>query len=125
MRSLLTPADLSRVIETDGSLDGETLDLDLARSMDEAVWGPGFPRPEFMDRFQVTAQKVVGEAHSKLELRGSGGRFAAIRFNSIEPMPSQIEAVYRVDMNSWQGLQSVQLTIEHWRDAGDASSGWR
>jgi single-stranded-DNA-specific exonuclease len=125
VRSLLTPADLSRVIETDGSLDGETLDLDLARSMDEAVWGPGFPRPEFMDRFQVTAQKVVGEAHSKLELRGSGGRFAAIRFNSIEPMPSQIEAVYRVDMNSWQGLQSVQLTIEHWRDAGDASSAWR
>jgi single-stranded-DNA-specific exonuclease len=125
VRSLLTPADLSRVIETDGSLDGETLDLDLARSMDEAVWGPGFPRPEFMDRFQITAQKVVGEAHSKLELRGSGGRFAAIRFNSIEPMPSQIEAVYRVDMNSWQGLQSVQLTIEHWRDAVDASSGWR
>jgi single-stranded-DNA-specific exonuclease len=125
VRSLLTPADLSRVIETDGSLDGETLDLDLARSMDESVWGPGFPRPEFMDRFEVTAQKVVGEAHSKLELRGSGGRFAAIRFNSIEPMPSQIEAVYRVDMNSWQGLQSVQLTIEHWRDAGDPSSAWR
>ena len=125
VRSLLTPADLSRVIETDGSLDGETLDLDLARSMDEAVWGPGFPRPEFMDRFQVTAQKVVGEAHSKLELRGSGGRFAAIRFNSIEPMPSQIEAVYRVDLNSWQGLQSVQLTIEHWREAGNPPAAWR
>ena len=124
VRSLLTPADLSRVIETDGSLDGETLDLDLARSMDEGVWGPGFPRPEFMDRFQVTAQKVVGEAHSKLELRGSCGRFAAIRFNSIEPMPPRIEAVYRVDMNSWQGLQSVQLTIEHWRDASDPSSAW-
>jgi len=125
VRSLLTPADLSRVIETDGSLDGETLDLDLARSMDESVWGPGFPRPEFMDRFEVTAQKVVGEAHSKLELRGGCGRFAAIRFNSIEHLPSRIEAVYRVDMNSWQGLQSVQLTIEHWRDAGDPSSAWR
>ena len=125
VRSLLTPADLSRVIETDGSLEGEALDVDLARLMDEGVWGPGFPRPEFIDRFEVAAQKVVGEAHSKLELRGSGGRFAAIRFNAVEPMPARIEAVYRVDMNSWQGLQSVQLTIEHWRDAADPSSAWR
>jgi single-stranded-DNA-specific exonuclease len=124
VRSLLTPADLSRVIETDGSLEGEALDLDLARSMDEGVWGPGFPRPEFIDRFDVTAQKVVGQAHSKLELRGTGGRVAAIRFNSVDPLPPRIEAVYRVDMNSWQGLQSVQLTIEHWRAAGGAAADW-
>ena len=124
VRSLLTPADLSRVIETDGSLEGEALDLDLARSMDEGVWGPGFPRPEFIDRFDVTAQKVVGQAHSKLELRGTGGRVAAIRFNSVDPLPPRIEAVYRVDMNSWQGLQSVQLTIEHWRAAGDVAADW-
>lgn len=124
VRSLLTPADLSRVIETDGSLEGEALDLDLARSMDEGVWGPGFPRPEFIDRFDVTAQKVVGNAHSKLELRGTGGRVAAIRFNSVDALPPRIEAVYRVDMNSWQGLQSVQLTIEHWRAAGGAASDW-
>ncbi|MEI6317695.1 MAG: single-stranded-DNA-specific exonuclease RecJ [Pseudomonadota bacterium] len=124
VRSLLTPADLSRVIETDGSLEGESLDLNLARSMDEGVWGPGFPRPEFIDRFDVTAQKVVGQAHSKLELRGTGGRVAAIRFNSVDPLPPRIEAVYRIDMNSWQGLQSVQLTIEHWRAAGGASADW-
>jgi single-stranded-DNA-specific exonuclease len=124
VRSLLTPADLSRVIETDGSLEGEALDLDLARSMDEGVWGPGFPRPEFIDRFDVTAQKVVGQAHSKLELRGTGGRVAAIRFNSVDPLPPRIEAVYRVDMNSWQGLQSVQLTIEHWRAAGGTAADW-
>jgi single-stranded-DNA-specific exonuclease len=124
VRSLLTPADLSRVIETDGTLEGEALDLDLARSMDEGVWGPGFPRPEFIDRFDVTAQKVVGQAHSKLELRGTGGRIAAIRFNSVDPLPPRIEAVYRVDMNSWQGLQSVQLTIEHWRAAGDVAADW-
>ncbi len=124
VRSLLTPADLSRVIETDGSLEGEALDLDLARSMDEGVWGPGFPRPEFIDRFDVTAQKVVGQAHSKLELRGTGGRVAAIRFNSVDPLPPRIEAVYRVDMNSWQGLQSVQLTIEHWRAVGGTAADW-
>jgi single-stranded-DNA-specific exonuclease len=92
--------------------------------MDEGVWGPGFPRPEFIDRFDVTAQKVVGQAHSKLELRGTGGRIAAIRFNSVDPLPPRIEAVYRVDMNSWQGLQSVQLTIEHWRAAGGAAADW-
>jgi single-stranded-DNA-specific exonuclease len=123
-RSLLTPADLSRVIETDGSLDGDSLDLDLARSMHEGIWGPGFPRPEFIDRFEVTAQKIVGQAHSRLELRGSGGRYPAIRFNSIEPLPGRIEAVYRVEMNTWQGLHSVQLTIEHWRDATGTSPAW-
>ncbi len=123
-RSLLTPADLSQVIETDGSLEADRLDLDLARAMHDAVWGPGFARPAFMDRFEVTAQKVVGPAHSKLELRGNGGRYPAIRFNSIDPLPGRIEAVYRVEMNSWQGLESVQLMIEHWRDAGQPAGPW-
>jgi single-stranded-DNA-specific exonuclease len=123
-RSLLTPADLSQVIETDGSLQGQALDLDLARSLHDGVWGPGFPRPEFVDRFEVAGQKIVGEAHSKLELRGCGGRYAAIRFNAIDSLPRRIDAVYRVDMNSWQGLQSVQLTVEHWRDADSPSGPW-
>jgi single-stranded-DNA-specific exonuclease len=123
-RALLTPADLSRVIETDGSLEGDRLDLDLARSVHEGVWGPGFARPEFIDSFEVTGQKIVGAAHSKLELRGCGGRYPAIRFNSVDPLPGRIEAVYRVEMNSWQGLHSVQLAIEHWRDAGAPGSPW-
>ncbi len=124
VRSLLTPADLSQVIETDGSLEGAGLDVTLARSMDETVWGPGFPRPAFVDRFEVASQRVVGAAHTRLELRGSGGRHAAIRFNSVDPLPPRIEAVYRVELNSWQGLQSVQLAIEHWRDATGADSPW-
>ncbi|MBC7779604.1 MAG: single-stranded-DNA-specific exonuclease RecJ, partial [Proteobacteria bacterium] len=123
-RSLLTPADLSRVIETDGSLEGECVDLALAESVYDGIWGPGFPRPEFIDRFEVTAQKTVGEAHSKLELRGACGRFSAIRFGSTQRLPARIEAVYRLDVNAWQGLHAVQLTVEHWRDGTSTGSPW-
>lgn len=114
---LLSPADLERVIETDGDLVEEDCSLDLARLLEDGVWGQGFPRPSFHGRFAVVSQRVVGERHLKAKLSRSGQPHDAMLFGTTGPLPARIDAVYRLEVNAYQGLHSLQLTIEHWQSS--------
>jgi single-stranded-DNA-specific exonuclease len=113
VRESLTPSDLDRRIDTDGSLDAGEMTGELAHAIQSQVWGQGFPEPRFVGRFTVEAQRVVAERHLKLTLACEGRRFSAIRFGSPEAMPASIQAVYRLDIESYQGEESLQLTLEH------------
>jgi single-stranded-DNA-specific exonuclease len=113
-RELLTPEDLRRRIETDGTLAPGALDFAFARELRAVVWGQGFPEPRFSGSFQVEDQRVVGEKHLKLVLGAGGRRFPAMLFGANERLPATIEAVYRLDTNEWQGAETLQLTLEHW-----------
>ena len=115
-RSLLTPADLDRVIETDGPLAAAGLTPDTVSQLSAPVWGQGFPAPRFCDEFDVTAQRVVGERHLKLTLAREGKSIEAIRFNCMEAAPPRIRAVYQPTLNEYNGRTSVQLNIEHWEE---------
>jgi len=113
VRESLTPCDLDQRIDTDGTLDGADMNGELARAIQSQVWGQGFPEPRFVGRFTVEAQRVVAERHLKLTLACEGRRFGAIRFGSPEALPASIQAVYRLDIESYQGEESLQLTLEH------------
>jgi single-stranded-DNA-specific exonuclease len=115
VRALLTPADLERQIDTDGSLELADATLAAGKSLAQAVWGQGFPEPRFHDGFHVRDQKVVGGRHMRLRLSREGRGFDGIVFGACDPLPPQIEAVYRLDVNEFNGYESLQLTIEHWR----------
>jgi single-stranded-DNA-specific exonuclease len=116
-RSLLTPADLERVIETDGPLAASGLTSEAVSQLSAPVWGQGFPSPCFCDEFEVTAQRVVGERHLKLTLAQGGRSVDAIRFNHPESPPPRIRAVYQPTLNEFNGRTSVQLNIEYWESA--------
>jgi single-stranded-DNA-specific exonuclease len=112
-RELVTPADLEQRIDTDGELEAAEMTYDFARLIREQVWGQGFPEPRFSGRFSVEAQKIVGERHSRLTLGRSGKRFPAMLFGRADPLPASIEAVYRLEVNEFQGSSTLQLTLEH------------
>ena len=112
----LTPADLERQIETDGSLELEHMTLETAVALDEPIWGQGFPQPCFDDRFEVIGQRVVGAQHLKLKLVRCGVGFDAMLFRRSEPLPPKIRAVYRFGANEYNGTRSIQLTLEHWEE---------
>jgi len=116
-RAELTPAHLRRAVETDGPLGPGELTFELARTLGERVWGQGFAAPTFDDRFAVSGQRIVGDKHMKLSLERGGERFDAIAFNQAAPLPARVHAAYRPDVNEWNGLQSLQLVIEHWNPA--------
>ncbi|MDO8294439.1 MAG: single-stranded-DNA-specific exonuclease RecJ [Gallionella sp.] len=112
---LLDESDLAQRIETDGALEHAEMTLDVARLLDEQVWGQGFPAPQFNDDFAVQNQRVVGEKHLKLRLSRHGKPIEAILFGHSEPLPEQIHAVYSLSVNEYNGTQSLQLIIRHWR----------
>jgi len=109
----MPPEALSRTVETDGALEPAQLSLGLAQLLEERIWGQGFPQPLFCDTFVLENQRIVGEKHSKLKLRKDGRRLEAMRFNSLDPLPARFRAAYRLSVNEYNGLQSVQINVEH------------
>jgi single-stranded-DNA-specific exonuclease len=104
---------LTRTVETDGELEPQQVSLGLAQLLDARVWGPGFPAPLFCDTFALESQRVVGEKHSKLLLVKDGRRVPAMRFNALDPLPPRFRAAYRLSVNEYNGVQSVQVNLEH------------
>jgi single-stranded-DNA-specific exonuclease len=110
----LLPAEARlRTVETDGSLDAMYCTLDVARMLEGGIWGQGFPQPVFCDTFAVETQRVVGERHLRLQLLRHGRRIEAMRFGSLDPLPARVRAAYRLAVNEFNGLQSIQLNVEH------------
>jgi single-stranded-DNA-specific exonuclease len=110
----LLPAEARlRTVQTDGSLDAMYCTLDVARMLEGGIWGQGFPQPLFCDTFTVETQRVVGERHLKLQLVRHGRRLEAMRFGALEPLPPRVRAAYRLAVNEFNGLRSVQLNVEH------------
>ena len=123
--SLLSSEDLAQRIETDGALEHLEMSLEVARLLENQVWGQGFPAPLFDDHFTVQNQRVVGEKHLKLRLlkqgnslrQSSGQASEAILFGHAEPLPDNIHATYNLSVNEYNGNASVQLVIRHWEEA--------
>lgn len=125
-QALLTPADLTLSIETDGSLGESELSPELVRHLTEQVWGQGFTQPAFTARFRVETQRIVGEKHLKLKLRKqetqpaepglnkSGLLYDAMLFFHTSPLPETIDAVYRLEMNEFNGGSALQFILDHW-----------
>jgi single-stranded-DNA-specific exonuclease len=65
----------------------------------------------------VAEQKIVGGRHLKLRLRRKPAEPAlnAILFGREAPLPSRVSAVYRVQVNEFNGMRSVQLVLDHWQ----------
>jgi single-stranded-DNA-specific exonuclease len=104
---------LARTVETDGNLSAAELSLGLAQLLEAGVWGPGFPAPLFCDTFALESQRVVGEKHSKLRLVMDGRRLEAMRFNALDPLPARFRAAYRLSVNEYNGMPTVQVNLEH------------
>ena len=114
-QSLLTPADLTKILETDGELTQPEFSVEMARSLEKQVWGQGFPQPLFDGVFKVDSQRIVGEKHLKLKLSSAAGAFEAIHFFCADPMPASIRAVYSLSINEYNGKVSLQLIVKHWQ----------
>lgn len=113
-RELLDEAQLTRTIETDGGLDARELHLPFAEELAAEVWGQGFPVPYFHDRFAVMSQRVVGDKHLKLRIAKQGQEFDAMLFNQVDWLPDNINAVYQLVANEWQGRKELQIYLQHW-----------
>ncbi|MEI7994717.1 MAG: single-stranded-DNA-specific exonuclease RecJ [Methylococcaceae bacterium] len=109
---LLTEADLQQIVETDGSLSAGDFTVELARTLENAIWGQGFPAPLFNDTFDIVEQKILKEKHLKMKLSKDGKMFDAIWFFQ----PDLIESasgnfVYSLSVNEFNGNVNVQMMV--------------
>ncbi len=109
----LSPADLTRTLETDGELEDGYYSLEAAQLIRQEVWGQAFPAPLFADEFEVRQQRILKDKHLKLTLRRGRHTFDAIQFNFTDNPAPRVRAAFRLDINEWQGAQNLQLMIEH------------
>jgi single-stranded-DNA-specific exonuclease len=85
-------------------------------------WGQGFAEPVFDGRFTVLDSRIVGERHLKLRVRpeGDAAVLDGIAFNFLaggeRALPAntdRVQLAYRLDVNEYQGLERLQLVVEH------------
>ncbi len=108
----LSPATLAQSLETDGSLEASYMRPDVVLELQNQVWGQGFAPPVFQDQVQVLGQRIVGDKHLSLKLKLHGQDIDGIWFGRTEPLPAQALLAYRLDINTWQGRDKLQLQIE-------------
>ena len=121
VRRQLSEDDLTGRLLSDGQLGVEEFHLELAKALRHAgPWGQHFPEPLFHGVFQIVNQRVVGEKHLKLVLKTEcgGQTLDGIAFNvdrDTWPNPNVrwVELAYKLDVNEYQGRESVQLLVAH------------
>ncbi|MBD9485084.1 single-stranded-DNA-specific exonuclease RecJ [Pseudomonas sp. PDM14] len=121
VRRQLSEEDLTERLLSDGQLGVEEFHLELAKALRHAgPWGQHFPEPLFHGVFQIVSQRLVGEKHLKLVLKTEcgGQTLDGIAFNidrDLWPNPTLrwVELAYKLDVNEYQGRESVQLMVAH------------
>jgi single-stranded-DNA-specific exonuclease len=108
----LGPAQLARVLSTDGPLPHEWFNAVTVAALDAQVWGQGFEAPTFCDEVDVVQQRLVGEKHLKLRVRHGGTLRDAIWFGRAEAVAVRVRIAYRLSLDEFQGQQRVQMVIE-------------
>ncbi len=119
VRRHLSEEDLRGTLLSDGELTAAEATMELAaRLRSETPWGQGFVEPQFDGWFEVESSRIVGERHLKMQLRWpeTDRLVEAIAFHVDEPLletkPLQVQIAYRLDINEWQGSQSLQLLVD-------------
>ena len=118
VRIRLPSAALEARIETDGELESHDINPGITpncKSPRGGPWGQAFPEPMFHGEFDIVSQRVVGEVHLRLVLK-AGDRswwtpslFSSRRLTAL----GRLLAVYRLDVNDYGDLPTVQLRLEH------------
>jgi single-stranded-DNA-specific exonuclease len=108
----LDAAALQRRVATDGPLPLDCFEPRIVEMLDREVWGQAFEAPLFADEVEIVHQRLVGEKHLKLSLRLNGQLRDAIWFNQTQSLPERTRLAYRLNLDSYQGKQRVQMVVE-------------
>jgi len=120
--TLLDEAARTKQLASDGELAADELTLELARELAGVTpWGQGFPEPRFDGVFVIEDRRIVGARHARLVLRPpqAEATVSAIAFGAAEEPwfrdASRIHALYKLGVNDYGGLETVQLVVDHAR----------
>jgi single-stranded-DNA-specific exonuclease len=113
---LLTSVDLLPELRIDAELSPNDVTLEAAALISSLEpFGMGNPRPLFLMRgVQLLDSKILKDRHLKARFRCAGLSFDAIGFNMGDALPdsASMDIVFSLDINSWNGRNSLQLRLK-------------
>lgn len=118
-RARLTPAQMERLIETDGPLTAAELVPETVQALESAgPFGQGLPEPLFENVFEVRSARTVGsdQSHARYTLRlPNGPELIAVDFGGAERLRSsgQVRVAYALTINRWQDRETLELRLAH------------
>ncbi|WP_408956488.1 single-stranded-DNA-specific exonuclease RecJ [Natroniella sp. ANB-PHB2] len=105
-----------RIIEVDAKLDFSQLNLGLYQKlMKLAPFGAGNPKPIFYTPgVEVVHSRAFGDGkHLRLVLEEQGERRSAVWWRGQqEKLGDEVDLVYSLQINEWQGKRELQLVVE-------------
>jgi single-stranded-DNA-specific exonuclease len=112
----IDPDSLMPRVEVDALLDLDALTPQLLNELDLFMpCGYANPQPLFCaGPLEVISSRVVGERHLRLKVRQGGISFDCIAFRKapLHPLDGKsVEILFHVGTNTWQGIESIQLTV--------------
>ena len=111
-KEVLSPDDLKLIIEFDKAIPIKYLNHKTIQIINSQIWGQGFPSPVFFGIFNVVNQKIVIDKHNKCILKNDYGVYDAIIFNFSKELADRIEAIYTIELNTFNQKPSIQLIIK-------------
>jgi single-stranded-DNA-specific exonuclease len=114
-RQALAPEDLTPLVEVDAELGFSAIGMDLMKDLGALEpFGIGNPEPLFMTRGVEIAERKAINGGARLKLRQGGKTLGAVAFGLGEALPesaTNIDIVYRVNENEWNGTYAVELRL--------------
>ena len=115
-RSSLAPEDLIPVLEVDAELEFSEIGLSLIRHIETLKpFGIGNPEPLFVTKAVEVSERRDFSGGSRLRLRQGGKSLGAVVFGLEKDFPASpganIDLVYRLTENEWNGSSAVELRI--------------
>jgi single-stranded-DNA-specific exonuclease len=126
-REALAPEDLLPCLEIDGALDFSAIGLPLMREINWLKpFGVGNPEPLFMsERVEVCERKEFSSG-VRFRLRQTARVLGGVIFGASEDFPGKLgdnlDVVYRLAENEWNGATRVELKIVDARLSGSAAA---
>ena len=112
---LIDEALLAPVLTTDGPLPPQAFSLEIAKLLNDQIWGQGFSVPVFRNRFLIRQQRQLKERHLRLELVPADDprqRVSAIWFNGPSQLPPEASLAFTLGINDYLGIESLQLIVQ-------------
>jgi len=115
-RNSLAPEDLIPVLEIDAELEFSEIGLSLVRHIETLKpFGIGNPEPLFVTKAVEVSERRDFSGGSRLRLRQGGKSLGAVVFRLEKDFPASpganIDFVYRITENEWNGSSAVELRI--------------
>jgi single-stranded-DNA-specific exonuclease len=119
----LSPEQMQGVLETDGELAPDEINLETARALESGgPWGQGFPEPLFDGEFEIVETRLVGERHLKLWVRPrpASHPVEAIAFghfdeaDAVRPAAgTRVRLAYRLQSTTFGGAARAEMLAEY------------